>query len=223
MLLSLHQVIDRQVLAVIAEALTQAPFIDGTRSAGMAAQRVKYNEEVDPQSSVVPALAKLAMGCLYKHALFRSAALPHKVSMPFFVRYTRGMAYGPHTDDPVMGGEARYRSDIAVTMFLSDPVDYDGGELVIQTGFGEQRVKLPAGDAVIYPASTLHHVTEVTRGERCVAVAWIQSLVRNPEQRELLYELDRGREKLLRTAPDAEETAQVNRAYVNLVRMWAEV
>jgi PKHD-type hydroxylase len=120
-------------------------------------------------------------------------------------------------------GGGRYRSDIAITIFLSDPEAYAGGELVIRTAFGPQEVKLPAGDAIMYPASSLHRVAEVMRGERLVAVTWVQSMVRDPMRRELLYELGLAREKLLRTRPDAEETAQVDHAYVNLVRMWAEV
>ncbi|MDA8363186.1 MAG: Fe2+-dependent dioxygenase, partial [Gammaproteobacteria bacterium] len=129
-----------------------------------------------------------------------------------------------HVDDPVMGGDgALYRSDIAITLFLNDPQQYDGGELEIRTAFGSQSVKLPAGDAVMYPASSLHRVTPVTRGERLVAVTWAQSLVRDPAKRELLYELNQAREALLAAAPDAPETTRVNTAYVNLVRMWGEI
>jgi PKHD-type hydroxylase len=116
-----------------------------------------------------------------------------------------------------------YRTDVAITIFLNDPENYDGGELTVRTAFGENRVKLPAGDGVMYPASSLHHVAEVTRGERLVAVTWVQSLVRDPTQRELLYELNLAREKLLKTAPAADETAKVNTAYVNLVRMWSDI
>jgi PKHD-type hydroxylase len=116
-----------------------------------------------------------------------------------------------------------YRSDVALTLFLSSPEDYDGGELMIRGASGEQMVKLPAGDAVLYPAGTIHRVNPVTRGERLVAVTWVQSVVRDPVQRELLYGLNLAREKLLSTAPDAEETAQVNAAYSNLIRMWSDL
>ena len=133
------------------------------------------------------------------------------------------MSYGDHVDDPVMGQGELYRSDLSVTVFLSDPGDYDGGELVIETAFGEQRVKLAAGDAVLYPSSSVHRVAEVTRGERLVAVSWIQSLVRDPDKRALLHELNQARETLLRKQPDAAETRQVNHSYINLVRMWSEI
>jgi PKHD-type hydroxylase len=122
-----------------------------------------------------------------------------------------------------MGDAQRFRCDVACTVFLNQPDDYDGGELVVRTTFGDTTVKLPAGDAVVYPASSLHHVAEVTRGQRLVAVTWIQSMVRNPQQREILYELNLAREQLMRSAPQSRETARVDHAYVNLVRMWAEV
>jgi PKHD-type hydroxylase len=149
--------------------------------------------------------------------------MPLKVAAPYYARYTTGMSYGSHVDDPVMGEGDLYRSDISVTIFLSGPDDYDGGELVIQTPFGEQRIKLPAGDAVMYPSSSRHRVAEVTRGERVVAVSWIQSMIRDANKRALLHELNLAREKLLQEKPDAEETAQVNQAYINLVRMWSEI
>jgi PKHD-type hydroxylase len=149
--------------------------------------------------------------------------MPRRTATPYYARYMPGMSYGNHVDDPVMGQGELYRSDVSVTIFLNDPRDYTGGELCIQTPFGEQQVKLPAGEAVVYPSSSIHRVAEVTRGERLVAVSWIQSLVREPERRTLLHELNQARETLLRQQPDAPETAQVNQSYVNLVRMWSDV
>ena len=134
------------------------------------------------------------------------------------------MRYGDHVDDPIMGtGEGLYRTDIAITIFLNDPANYDGGELVVNTAFGEQKVKLPAGDAVMYPASSLHCVAEVTRGERLVAVTWVQSLVRDPAKRELLYDFNQVRERLLNEMPDHPDTVRINTVYVNLFRMWGEL
>ena len=134
------------------------------------------------------------------------------------------LGHGPLiVDDPVMGEGQRYRSDVAVTVFLVEPDAYDGGELRIETPFGPREVKLPAGSAVTYPASSLHEVKPVTRGERRVAVTWVQSLVRDPERRALLYELDVARQALRQVTPEADVTARVDHAYTNLVRMWADV
>ncbi len=123
---------------------------------------------------------------------------------------------------PCHGEGNRYRSDVAITIFLNDPHSYDGGELVVRTAFGEQAVKLAAGNALAYPASSLHRVREVSRGERLVAVAWAQSLVRDAARRELLYELDVARQALIRVTPKAEVTENIDRVYANLLRMWAE-
>ncbi len=224
MLLHIPGVIAPEQLPIVLDALNHARFIDGKLSAGLAARQVKRNEELDQHDEIATHLGKIVIGSLYHNPVFRSAALPHRIATPFFARYTKGMAYGDHIDDPVMGaGGERYRSDVAITVFLNDPDDYQGGELVINTNFGARAVKLPAGDAVIYPASSLHHVAEVTNGERLVAVAWAQSLVRDPARRELLHELNHAREKLLRESPGSPETAQVDRSYVNLVRMWSEL
>ncbi|HFD15072.1 MAG TPA: Fe2+-dependent dioxygenase, partial [Rhodospirillales bacterium] len=151
-------------------------------------------------------------------------ALPHRVAVPFYARYRPGMAYGEHVDDPVMGPPGgRYRSDVSITVFLNAPEEYDGGELVIETTYGPRAVKLPAGHAVLYPSSSRHRVAEVTRGERLVAVTWVQSLVRDPARREVLFELDRARRALIEADPAAEPARRVQAAYANLVRMWAEV
>jgi PKHD-type hydroxylase len=223
MLLHIPAVIDRAQLGVIVSALAESEFIDGKLSAGAAASQVKHNEELNPQAPTIEYLNKILIGNLYNNATFRSAALPHRVSTPFFARYRRGMSYGDHIDDPVMGGGQRYRSDVSITVFLNEPGEYAGGELVIRTAFGDRQVKLAAGDAVVYPSSSLHHVAAVTDGERLVAVAWAQSLVRDPAKRELLYELDQARSVLLRDAPGTEVAAQVDHSYVNLIRMWSEV
>ena len=197
--------------------------MDGVLSAGIAAKRVKHNQELAADDRLMRTLNNLVMGSLVNHPVYRSAAMPLKVGAPYYARYSPGMSYGNHIDDPIMGQGDLYRSDISVTIFLSGPDDYDGGELIIETLFGEQQVKLPAGDAVIYPSSSVHRVAEVTRGERVVAVSWIQSLVRDPDKRALLHELNQAREILLREQPDAEETRRVNYAYINLVRMWSEI
>ena len=224
MMLQITGVLGPEQLDTVVKTLSGARFVDGKLSAGLAARRVKNNRELDPNAAQMEYLNGIVMGSLVRHPSYQMAALPHRAAAPYYARYTPGMRYGDHIDDPVMGpGAGRYRCDIAITVFLSDPKSYDGGELVVRTSFGAQSVKLAAGDAILYPASSLHHVAQVTRGERLVAVTWVQSLVRDPNKRELLYELGLAREKLLKTAPEAEETAQVDHTYVNLIRMWAEL
>ena len=224
MLLRLREVLRNDELGLVREWLADANFVDGRLSAGAVAQRVKNNEELDARAAELERLNNLVMNRLVAHPVYRGGALPLHVASPYYARYQPGMAYGNHLDDPIMGADGlRYRSDIAITIFLNAPEDYGGGELVIQTAFGSQPVKLAAGEGVLYPAGSIHQVNPVTRGERLVAVTWVQSLVRDPARRELLYDLGQAREKLLQSAPDAAETAQVNTAYLNLIRMWSEI
>ncbi len=224
MLLQIPSVLTQDQLDAVRKMLATAHFVDGKLSAGMAAKRVKHNEELDRNAKQMEILNNLVMSSLVQHPVYRSGALPLRVAAPFYARYTPGMSYGDHLDDPIMGSEGTlYRTDVSITIFLNDPKDYDGGELVIRTAFGNNTIKLPAGDAVMYPSSSLHHVSEVTRGERLVAVTWVQSLVRDPAKRELLYALNEARETMLKNAPDAAETTKVDTAYMNLVRMWGDI
>lgn len=224
MLLTIPRVLSDKELEVVRRILSTAPFTDGKLSAGKEANRVKHNQELAADAvDITTPLNNLVMGNLVRHPLYRSAALPLHVAAPYYARYSAGMSYGKHVDDPVMGSGDHYRSDISITVFLNPPDAYAGGNLVIHTAFGEQCIKLAAGNAVLYPSSSLHEITEVTRGERLVAVTWVQSVVRDAARRELLYELHQARETLLRDRPDAPETAQVSNTYVNLVRMWSEV
>jgi PKHD-type hydroxylase len=224
MLLCVPGVLKGDELALVRAWLGEAHFVDGRLSAGQVAQRVKHNQELEGGAPDLERLNRLVMGALVRHPVYRGGALPLHAASPRYARYRPGMNYGDHLDDPIMGTDGvMYRSDVAVTVFLNAPEEYDGGELVIRAAAGEQAVKLAAGDAVLYPASSIHHVNPVTRGERLVAVTWVQSLVRDAARRELLYGLNAAREKLLQNAPEAEETAQVNAAYLNLIRMWSDI
>jgi len=223
MLIEIPNVLSAQEIGAVRKALDIAPFIDGKLSAGAAAQRVKNNEEVDVRSQDVQQLNNLVMTRLVENPIYRAAALPMKVAAPYYARYGTGMSYGDHVDDPIMHADTPYRSDISITIFLSDKTDYEGGELVINTQYGEHAVKLKAGDAVMYPSSSVHHVNEVTSGTRLVAVTWLQSLVREPAKRELLYDMYQVKEQLLQAAPDDDNTKRLDRSYVNLIRMWGDV
>jgi PKHD-type hydroxylase len=223
MLIEIPELLNRAQLDKIHELLGEARFVDGRMTAGMVASRVKHNEELALEPERLKRLYRVVMASVGHSEVFRSAVLPARVADFIFARYQPGMRYGDHVDDPIMGQGPKFRSDVSMTVFLNPPQDYAGGELVIRTPFGDQRVKLPAGHAVVYPSASLHHVAEVTRGERLVALTWIQSFVRDAARRELLYELDQARQQLLRSDPEGEVSKRVDRSYVNLLRMWAEV
>jgi PKHD-type hydroxylase len=223
MLLEIPNLLNGPQLTKINELLAGARFVDGKLTAGMAASKVKRNEEIAPEPELLQRLYRIIMASVGHSEVFRSAALPARVADFIFARYQPGMRYGDHVDDPIMGQGPRFRSDVSMTVFLNAPESYDGGELVIRTPFGDQQVKLSAGHAVVYPSASMHRVAEVTRGERLVALTWIQSFVRDAARRELLYELDQSRQQLLRSDPESDVTKNVDRSYVNLLRMWAEV
>ena len=224
MLITIPDILDKQRLDFINQTLAKAKFIDGTLSAGIAAKRVKNNEELAADDQQMQQLNNLVMGSLVQHDEFKAAAIPFRVAAPYYARYSKGMTYGDHVDDPIMGGAGQqYRSDVSTTVFLNEPSEYEGGELVITTSFGEQKIKLAAGSAVVYPSSSLHHVAEVTKGTRLVAVTWSQSMIRDPAKRVLLYQLNQARESLLKNRPDDVETKQIDISYVNLFRMWSEL
>ena len=224
MLTIIPRVLDSTQLEQVRSLLADGRFVDGRHSAGTTARQVKHNEELQGDAAQLDRLNSLVMKSLVQHPVFHAAVMPHRVATPFYARYTRGMTYGDHVDDPVMGPPGgQYRSDVSCTVFLNEPGQYQGGDLMIRTPFGHQRIKLAAGDAIVYPSSSLHHVAEVTSGERLVAVTWIQSMIREPQQRELLYQLYQTRESLLEKYPDADESTQVDHVYVNLVRMWSEL
>jgi PKHD-type hydroxylase len=224
MLLEIPGLLNQAQLEKIEQILAQSEFVDGKLTAGLAASRVKHNEELKKEPQRQELLVRILMSSLAHNEIFKSAVMPAKMADPIFARYRPGMTYGDHVDDPIMGSSGpKFRSDVSMTVFLRDPESYEGGELVVRTAFGEKRTKLAAGDAVIYPASSLHHVAEVTSGERLVALFWMQSHVRDPARRELLFELNQARNFLLKERPQDEASALVDKSYANLVRMWADV
>ena len=224
MLITIPDVLNKNQIEHIQQILNQSSFIDGKLSAGKHAKRVKNNEELSSNDRMLNELNNLVMGSLVQNKTYQNAAFPHRIATAFYARYGSGMAYGDHIDDPIMGPPgATYRTDVSITIFLNNPDNYEGGELSINTSFGTQKFKLPAGHAIMYPSGTLHHVAEVTKGERLVAVTWCQSMIRDPAKRELLYNLNQARESLMEKDPDSDETAKVDTTYINLVRMWSEL
>jgi PKHD-type hydroxylase len=226
MLLKIPQILDAAGVARARELLALAPWADGRTTAGRQAAQVKNNEQLQPGSEQHRELQALVLQALEKHPLFFSATLPKRVLPPLFNRYGGSAnAYGSHVDQAVRylpGGVQRVRTDISCTLFLSEPDDYDGGELVIEHSYGEQRVKLAAGDMVVYPGTSVHRVEPVTRGTRLASFFWIESMVRADEQRRLLYEMDMSLMKLRGEHGETEELVQLTGTYHNLLRMWAD-
>jgi len=215
-------VVDAATVARLRAALAEAEFVDGKSTAGFRARRVKNNEQLGRDHPDRGALDRLVVEALERNAEVRRAAWPRTIMRPMFSRYRPGMNYGRHVDDALMGAQPKLRTDLSVTLFLSEPGEYDGGELLLVTPFGEQSIKLPAGAAVIYPSILLHEVRPVTRGERLVVVTWIQSYIREAWQRETLHDLERIRNKLAAIAGDSPEADLAFKTLSNLLRMWSQ-
>lgn len=224
MLVTIPDVLNKEDISTVLDLMATANFHEGSSSAGSEAKRVKNNHEMFISEVETQRLNNLVMGKLIKNPTYIATAFAAKIAAPYYAKYSEGMSYGNHVDDPVMGpANQRYRSDISITIFLNEPDAYDGGELIISTAFGEQSVKLKAGDAVLYPSSSTHRVAEVTGGERLVAVTWLQSTVRDPAKREILYNLSQAREALMKTLPESKELELLSNSYVNLLRMWSDI
>lgn len=207
------------------ELLAQAQWQDGRATAGHVAVRAKANEQLSQDDPLGQQLSEFLLERLGKISHFIAAALPLKVLPPRFNRYTGGGSYGDHIDNAIFsvpGAGVRIRGDLSSTLFLSEPGDYDGGELIIQGEFSRHQFKLPAGQMILYPASTFHQVTPVTRGARLAAFFWTQSLVREHSRRALLFELDNTIQALARDNPEQPAVARLTGLYHNLLREWSE-
>ncbi len=224
MIVEIDQVLTAEQLASLHALLSQAKFVDGKLTAGPFAQAVKHNQQLDGTSEIAKTIRESLEEAIQGNALFRSLALPKVIRPCLISRYGPGMAYGWHVDNALMGpGQALQRSDLSLTLFLTDPEAYGGGELVLDTDEGERFLKLAAGAMVIYPSTYLHRVAEVTTGQRLAAVTWVQSLVRNGDQRQLLFELDTVRRSLFEKYGKTEEFDLLSKTHANLLRQWAEV
>jgi PKHD-type hydroxylase len=203
-----------------------APWTDGRVTAGHQGVHVKQNQQIAEGSALAIELGDKVLAALERHPLFISATLPNRVYPPMFNRYQGGMHFGSHVDGSVRlvpGSGAKFRTDVSATLFLAPPDSYDGGELLIEDTYGAQSVKLAAGDMVVYPASSLHRVTPVTRGARLACFFWVQSMVRDDAQRALLFDLDNAIQRLTATSADESARVHLTGCYHNLLRMWTEV
>lgn len=226
MLLHIPQVLSAAEVAVFRERLDAAPWVDGRQTVGAQGAQVKRNRQLDAASPAARELSQAVTAALFRQPLFASAALPRHVLPPFFNRYGGGEHYGDHIDGAIRflpdSGQPM-RTDLSATLFLAEPDAYDGGDLVVRDTYGEHLVKLPAGDLILYPSTSLHRVEPVTRGERVAAFMWIQSMVRDDGQRTQLFELDQAIQALRARVGDAPELVTLTGHYHNLLRRWAEV
>ncbi|TJY56601.1 Fe2+-dependent dioxygenase [Sinimarinibacterium sp. CAU 1509] len=229
MMLQIPGVLGQDELSAIRSALDAADWTDGRETVGVQGAQVKRNEQLPDASPLKAELGRIVSAALERNPLFFAAAFPLRVLPPRFNRYQGGGTYGFHVDGSVMqigraaGGSLHVRSDVSCTVFLAEPDEYDGGELVIADTYGEHTVKLPAGDMVLYPSSSLHQVNPVTRGARLASFFWVQSMVRSEERRRLLFEMDTSIETLRRSGADAAAVLRLTGVYHNLLRSWAEV
>ncbi len=226
MLLSIPDVLNPEQLATARKILEQAPWVDGKVTAGHQSAKAKDNQQIPEDHPAARQVGDVILASLGGHPLFIAAALPQRIFPPLFNRYSGGQSFGTHVDNAirqVTGTPHRIRTDISATLFLAGPEEYDGGELCIEDTYGLQKVKLPAGHLVLYPATSLHRVQPVTRGTRLCSFFWIQSMVRDDGRRSLLFDLDLGIQRLNREFPDHPTAVQFTGVYHNLLRQWAEV
>ena len=225
MLLQIPQVLTSDQVAHFRSRMEGASWIDGNVTSGHQSAQAKYNEQLAEKSPVARELGEAIIAALGRNQLFFSAALPKQIFPPLFNRYRGGMEFGNHVDGAVrVHGPSglRIRTDISATLFLAAPEEYDGGELLVEDAYGVQRVKLPAGDMVLYPATSLHRVQPVTRGARIASFFWIQSMVRDDGQRSLLFDLDMSIMRLSQASKGHPSLVSLTGCYHNLLRMWAE-
>ncbi len=227
MLVHVRQVLDPDALARVRTLLSGAPWADGRITAGPQSAQVKNNLQLPDSAPASVAARAIVLEGLERHALFFAAALPKRIYPPLFNRYEGSAnAFGNHVDNAVRTVPAtgqRVRTDLSATLFLADPADYDGGELVIEDTFGPRGVKLPAGDLVLYPSTSVHRVLPVTRGARVASFFWIESMVRDDGQRRLLYDVDMAILELRQAYGEIAPAVALTGAYHNLLRRWADV
>lgn len=226
MLIRVSEVLAAQDVLEARRVLNEGTWIDGRRTAGNQAVVSKNNEQLAQASETSQTMQSMVLQALNQNPLFFSAALPKRIYPPQFNRYS-GAAnhYGNHVDSAVMyikGSGERVRSDVSCTLFLSQPDEYEGGELVIEDTYGSQRIKLPAGDMVLYPSTSVHRVEPVTRGQRVACFFWVESMVRSDEQRRLLFDLDMNLVRLRQKDVASDEAVALTGTYHNLLRMWAD-
>lgn len=222
MLLSIPKLLSAEELEKITKTLEPEDFVDGKKTAGWSARKVKQNSQLSPQADYAKDIKDQLKAALKSNLTFQSGVKPKTIHSMIISRYEAGMSYGTHVDNALMGGNS-LRSDVSLTLFLNPPTDYDGGELVIEEVSQNRLIKLEAGSVITYPSSTLHRINPVTRGVRLVAVAWVQSVVRDPAKREILFELDQARRSIFDKDGKSKEFNRITKSYTNLLRQWSDI
>ncbi len=228
MLLHIPEVFTKDEVNALRQKLDEGPWADGNMTSGHQSATAKRNLQLPEECDVAREVSALVVQALNANPMFVAAALPHTIFPPLFNRYEGGGQFGTHVDNAIRqqrgGAGVRIRSDLSATLFLSEPGDYDGGELVVEEMYGAQSIKLPAGDLVLYPSKSLHHVTPVTRGARVSSFMWLQSLVRDDGDREMLFRLDVATQRVAtEKGPKDQAVIELTGVYHNLLRRWAEV
>jgi PKHD-type hydroxylase len=226
MLLTISQLLSAEQVAAARDTLDKADWVDGRVTAGPQSARAKSNQQLPEGSPAAETIGDMILTALQRNPLFVSAALPLRVFPPLFNRYQGGHAFGNHIDNAIRqisGSGHRIRTDLSATVFLAAPDEYEGGELVVEDRYGVHKVKLPSGDMVLYPASSLHSVTPVTSGARIASFFWVQSMIRDDGQRTLLFDLDVSIQQLSRDVSGHPSVLQLTGVYHNLLRQWAEM
>jgi PKHD-type hydroxylase len=226
MLLQIPDVLTVDQVSQARARLDAAEWVDGRVTAGHQSAQAKHNMQIPEGHPAAREVGDVIVRALQQNPLFITAALPLHVFPPLFNRYSGGQSFGSHVDNSIRmvpGTAHRIRTDLSATLFLSQPDEYDGGELMVEDTYGVHSVKLPAGHLVLYPSTSLHHVTEVSGGERVAAFFWIQSLVRDDGRRTLLFDMDTAIQRLAQNLPDHPSTVQLTGVYHNLLRQWAEL
>ena len=226
MLLQIPDVLSLEQVAHARRLLDAADWVDGRVTAGRQSAQVKDNLQLPEDHPVARELGDMILGALQQSALFASAALPLRVFPPLFNRYQGGQSFGSHVDNAIRqiaGTPLRIRTDLSATLFLAEPDEYEGGELIVEDTYGVHQVKLPAGHMVLYPSTSLHHVRPVTRGARIASFFWIQSMLRDDGERTLLFDLDNAIQRLTVDLPEHPAAVQLTAVYHNLVRRWADL
>src|SRR5215471_20565534 len=226
MMVHIPKVLAPEQVARCRDVMVKAEWVDGRVTAGHQSQRVKNNLQLPEDSAQARELGQMVMQALGRSPLFFSAVLPKQVFPPLFNRYDAGMTFGAHVDNAIRGyldTPLQVRTDVSATLFISAPQDYDGGELVVEDTYGRHSVKLPAGDMIVYPGTSLHNVTPITRGSRIASFFWTQSLIRDDGRRALLFDLDMSVRRLAADHPGHTSVVSLTATYHNLLRQWAEV